>query len=63
VPPLDEPPPQLGSAQAHRKQALIRLYSFDLNIVIIEGVSKSVVMFASKRELIALCLLLMIVRK
>ena len=60
---VDEPPPQLGSAQAHRKQTPMRLCRFDLNIVIIEGVSKSVVMCASKWELIALCLLLMIVRK
>jgi ABC-type branched-subunit amino acid transport system ATPase component len=54
---LDDPPPQLGSAQAHRKQALMRLYRFDLNIVIVEDVSKGVVMFASKRELITLYLL------
>ncbi|HOY24199.1 MAG TPA: hypothetical protein PK002_13685 [Cellvibrio sp.] len=47
-PPLDElpPPPQLGSAQAHRKQAPMRLYRFDLNIVIVEDVSMGVVMFA-----------------
>lgn len=47
-PPLDEPPPppQLGSAQAHRKQAPMRLYRFDLSIVIVEDVSMGVVMFA-----------------
>ena len=62
-PPPDEPPPQLGRTQAHSKQALKRLYMFGLNIVIVEDVSKGIVMFASKRELIALWLLLMIVHK
>lgn len=36
---------------------------FGLNIVIVEDVSKGIVMFASKRDLIALWLLLMIVHK
>jgi ABC-type cobalamin transport system ATPase subunit len=60
---LDDPPPQLGSTQAHSKQALKRLYMFGLNIVIIEDVSKGIVMFATKRELIAVWLLLTIVHK